>query len=151
LNSELSVKPKKGDYSMHVFTKINPISPEDYENYAVSDEEDHLPESIFNREDLGLNRSIIMKPKPLMNLNLDNNNNNNYKRNISNKIILEEESVLENNSKNSKNLDIGLNNEKNAEKNKELLKALNNMENEINKSVFNNPMSKSNISNNSKI
>jgi len=164
LNSELSVKPKKGDHSPHKISKINPILPDDFENCAVSDEDDHLPDSNLNKENLGLNRSIVLKPKPPMAFQ------NNLIKNYSDKIILEEESVMENNSISKNEVNLGgaanknlndsfknlnnssLNNGNNAEKNnKELLKALNNMEHEINKSSFNNMMnSKSQISNNSK-
>ena len=159
----------------HKISKIPFNHSEDFENCVVSDEEDHLPQAPFGATLHQLSRSIVLKPKPPLELN------NYLSKELSGKAVIEEESgaesytVIEGEFKSApvgktafyeskKNLlDCDLDKENNAldgnansnayvdaeRNNKELLKALTNMEQEINKSEFNNVIhSKSLISNN---
>lgn len=186
LTDKSSLKPKQGHESVHPhkISKIRPISADDFENCVVSDEDDHLPQAPLGAAEQQLNRSIVLKPKPPLELN------NYLSRELANKAVIEEESGPENNTiiesefkpaayapvsktafydskkiLSSCNFDVennafeannnnnNNNNYVNAEKNnKELLKALTHMEQEINKSEFNNAIhSKSHISNNGKL
>jgi len=166
-----SLTKNKGETSANKMQNIKYIPDDDYENCVVSDDEDHLPDFVFNSERFNLKRSITAKPKPGLVL----------QKHLSDRIIIEEESAMEDKntaSKKTVNLNVGyafenksglesqinLNNnsvnfdnvnilkEKNINSNsKDLMKSLNNMELEMNKSTFNNLMnSKSNISNISK-
>jgi len=158
--------------------KSSIISPEeDFENCVVSDEEDHLPQAPHSFADQQLNRSIVLKPKPVM------EQNNYLSRGLFSKAVIEEESesntviegdfqsaaytpqVVNNKSpfyesknnlmkwdfdKENNACDVNANLNANAERNnKELLQALTHMEQEMNKSEFNNGInSKSILSNN---
>lgn len=176
----------------HKISKITPITPEDFENCEVSDEYDHLPQAPNSAVDQQINRSIVLKPKPPLELN------DYLIKELCGKSVIQEEKEAEDyltviegefkpaayaptvksafyeSKKNFSNNDFDLGNINNnninnnnafcrddekapnafvdAERNnKELLKALTHMEQEMNKSEFNNALhSKSLISNNGK-
>lgn len=176
-----SAKHKKYDHSHpDKISFLMPILPEDFENCVVSDEDDHLPQKPSGAAEQQLNRTIVLKPIPRLDLN------NYLTKAFNDKPVIEEESGAGSFTVNEgefeplayapegktafyeskKNLGISANSNlegneghvnrsdfANAEKNNnELLKALTHMEQEMYKSEFNNAMhSKSLISNNGRM